>query len=525
MSTARKKLQEDEKTKKKATGKEEEKTKYLTKNQKAEKRTTTTTSKTVAANQKTQLKRPPLTPPSSRVTKTQYFSSKSTTSTGSSSKSLNKKSVESSKTTRQTINPRTGVKDFIKKVREENKKKITITSSETKRPGTATLKNPVVLKNIETPTTNTIDYEDDFDSYESDFEVYTSETSSSTEAIQNFSSSTSDSEEKPVIIEDKRINSAGNDEERKLDSGAFDLTEQKYKQVLHNIKESVENEKEKFSDSSSSNNVNSLPDEGFEEVKSLSGENSCFINFSSAQKKLKQSKIEAKQRKRGEEILNMIKLDSYNFTLLDLAPMTYERYIKLYGQQNAVQASAQTGDDDVHEECQTDKIIKHDKWTQAPIQFSNFNVSQPNYLKVYKQEFLGVGSGELGENNAEINFNIKNILKAAQMLVTLLQENYNNSFKNMQNSELPDLSIGYIECNTTIPLLKDTLVTHVAYNTNIPSLFLTVHEQKMKLEKQSFLCTWYLSNLDQPENIFVSYSKITCSCVHGKFIISGSDDG
>lgn len=532
--------------------------------------------------EKVKKKRPPLTPPSSRVTKTLFFSSKTTPQRLSDTKST----ASSSKSTESTIKPklsnrvvqkttkseRPSVREFIKKAREENKKQVTGKSDEVKkksttkireefgvkrvekvgveskkkatksegmvavkkvgeerkkkadelqRPGTATLKNPVILKKtVEDPFTTTssapeenIDYEDDFDSYESDFENESSSTSTTTDNLSikssnSSSSSTSSSSPLMDVTTPQRINSA--DEEKKLDSGTFDLPETKHKPVLHNIKENTENL--------------SLPsDEGFEDVKSA-GDSGCFINFTSAQKKLKQNRIDAKQRKRGAEILSMIKLDLYTFTLFDLAPMSYERYIKLYGQQNCLQASVQTGDDGVDEECQTEDVGKCSKWTQAPTKFSNFKS-----LEIYKQDYRGVGCDADKENDKSDLENTPSILSAAQLLLNLLQENNSHPLKELQNSDLNNFSTGYIECNTqTVPQLKNTFVTYIAYNTSDSSLFLTAHKQKDGGDSRSFLATWYLSNLNQPERVFVSYAEVTCCCFSrgdAKLVCAGSIDG
>lgn len=469
-------------------------------------------------------KQTPLTPPSKRVTKTQFFPNRPTYSNTIPKKSTSNSPSTGSSTTStprtKSTESRPSVKEFIKKAREEKKKKSE--PVETKRPGTATLTNPVVLKNIEEQASE--DYEDDFDSYESDFEAYSSESSSD---VTDVATSTDDTDESEIAaVQEKRISSAATDEEKKLDSGTFDLPEQKYKQVLHNITETVEKENH-------NKNPASLPDEGFEDVKSLTTDNECFINFSGAQKKLKQSK----RRKRGEEILRMIKLDSYSFTLFDLPPMSYERYIKLYGQRNCVQASSQTGDDNIDEECQTEEIIKKCKWTQAPVAFSMFDIAQPNYLNVYKKEFLGVGSDDCDNTeNGAINYNYhqynKFIQSAGQLLLNLLQESDSQSLKELQPSTSITFSSGYMECNTeTIPLLKTTFVTYITYNSTDCSQFLTVHKQKSCTngdDSKNILCTWYLSNLNQPERVFVSYSDITCCCfsyTDRNCVFGGSSDG
>lgn len=45
----------------------------------------------------------------------------------------------------------------------------------------------------------------------------------------------------------------------------------------------------------------------------------------------------ATAKKRGEELLDMIQLDTVNFTLLELAPVPYEVYMKIYGCSNTLQ--------------------------------------------------------------------------------------------------------------------------------------------------------------------------------------------
>lgn len=45
----------------------------------------------------------------------------------------------------------------------------------------------------------------------------------------------------------------------------------------------------------------------------------------------------ATAKKRGEELLDMIRLDTVNFTLFELAPVPYEVYMKIYGCSNTLQ--------------------------------------------------------------------------------------------------------------------------------------------------------------------------------------------
>jgi hypothetical protein len=45
----------------------------------------------------------------------------------------------------------------------------------------------------------------------------------------------------------------------------------------------------------------------------------------------------ATAKKRGEQLLGMIRLDAVSFALLELAPVPYEVYMKTYGCSNTLQ--------------------------------------------------------------------------------------------------------------------------------------------------------------------------------------------
>lgn len=479
-----------------------------------------TTPKSTTQPKPTSRQKIPVTPPSRRVTKTQYFPSKSMYSNALQQKVAvtpkEKPKTEPPKKQKPAISKpqQPTIKEFIKKMKEEK------TKADTERPGTATLTEPRVLKigkSEEEP--ESVDYEEDFDSYESDFEAYSSQSSSGTDVADGAAtasgSSSSSCTEPPKSLE------------RKLDSGTFEMTEQKHKQMLVDIKEMKEKE-----------NVGgliaaSLTDEGFEEVKSLGTDNLCFVDFGEARKRMKRDRNERNRRKRGEELMNMIKLDNYSFTLLDLAPMPYERYIKLYGHKGCIQASSQTGEHVVSEETQTDDVSKETKWTQVPTVFSKIDTSRPDYLKTYKSEHLGVGSDG---NNCELedaNFNeerLERFLRStAEILTNLLQENNTHLLKEMQNSELSTFSSGYVECNTqTVEQLKGTVVAYIACDC---SHFLTLHKRTVDIEDGGFnnyLCAWSVSDLNRPERIMASYCQLSCGCFcHSdrKLIFGGSEDG
>ena len=62
----------------------------------------------------------------------------------------------------------------------------------------------------------------------------------------------------------------------------------------------------------------------------------------------------------------MIRLDVVAFDLMELPPVRYEAFMKTFGATNTMQAAAQTGEDNLQEEVQTDPVEKIDKWTQKP---------------------------------------------------------------------------------------------------------------------------------------------------------------
>lgn len=147
------------------------------------------------------------------------------------------------------------------------------------------------------------EYEDDFESYESDFE--------------STCSSTTDDESRTKI--------STHEEERKLDSGNYDL---RPKQIV--------------SPPSTLSDINE--DEGF--VESINKSKVLY--------------------KRGRDILSKLKLDEMTFHLFEMQPMTYNDFMCVYGNQNYMQSSTQTKDDNLDMEVQTDDISVSDKCTQQP---------------------------------------------------------------------------------------------------------------------------------------------------------------
>ncbi|PNF20002.1 hypothetical protein B7P43_G08647, partial [Cryptotermes secundus] len=224
------------------------------------------------------------------------------------------------------------------------------------------------------------EYEDDFEDYESDFEDMSDE---GADIGNDVSNSTDDSESGLVELTPRQQPFV--EEEKKLDSGNYDLAERRRKsREMQEIKTALDRENEAMSpqEKTVSHTVehNVPADEGYEEGKmddnrkfSTPVTHLNFINFANARKRKQGKKATATAKKRGEELLDMIRLDTVNFTLFELTPVPYEVYMKIYGCSNTLQAHVQTNEDNLCEEVQTDEISCKDKWTQKPVSFQTRN--------------------------------------------------------------------------------------------------------------------------------------------------------
>ncbi|CAH1101250.1 unnamed protein product [Psylliodes chrysocephalus] len=386
------------------------------------------------------------------------------------------------------------------------------TDEESNRPSTATLphatvtnKNKVGPDNLNVSPSSKSDssednkYEDDFESYESDFEEYSS--SSTANLIRDISSSSSlsSSSEEPMSFEKHSTNgvilSSGSEDDKTLDSGNFEMQGYKHKPMLDNIKEAIEKENINIS------NYASFSDEGFEDHKSFQ-----FVNFVEAQIKNKRRNSIQMRQKRGEEILSMVRLDCCSFTLIDLAPISYEMYVRNFGSSNTIQTSTQTGDDDIDEEIQTDEVEKVEKGTQQPEVFISYNKAETN-------------SNNDSKNVKKI-FNNKFLLAAFEVILKIQEE-----FSILRyNSESGPLSKSIANFKANISIFSNSHVTSIHFPSDKNDKFISVHS---KVEG-SLVTIWKISNCEQPESIIVCHGAITC-CSIGvncqEFIFTGLEDG
>ncbi|XP_048517079.1 cytoplasmic dynein 2 intermediate chain 1 [Dendroctonus ponderosae] len=398
--------------------------------------------------------------------------------------------------------------------------------------------NREIASNSVTPEEN---YEEDFESYESDFDVASSsEDTTNLDIISRQSGSISSSgedisekrETSPIFLQKdpKRLSSAGTDDERKLDSGTFELSDFKHRQILRYIEDTVKKEDAILEHDSSKelNNPASLSDEGFEDQKSLQ-----FINFADAKKKCEQRRASAARRKRGQELISMIKLDAMNFTIFDSPAVSYDVYIKNYGNRSSVQASLQTGEDDISEEVQTEVIDEVSKWTQMPNKFSTFEENTEGFWTNYKCEYLGVGAQNQSEATPVINqVRLTNFMKnSSELMLQILAEKKLSSMENVRkNKNNIPYSRGYLQFNTSQEMFRNTTVSKVLVVPGKISPIMSVHRRtKVELDLiGSIVCIWDTADLEAPRRVFVAFGEVCCATFSGdceNYVLAGQHDG
>lgn len=390
-------------------------------------------------------------------------------------------------------------------------------------------------------------YEDDFESYESDFEVYSSSSSTtnsittpSTSSNEDDSISTSDSSDNERITElaPKRTNSASTDDERKMDSGNYDLPDMKHKQILDNIKEAIERENSNLNMGKNNNknvetvnSLASLSDEGFEDgMKFIS--NNGFVNFFDAKVKQQKKKLTSKSKKRGDDLMNMIRLNSASFSLFDMEAISYEEFMKSYGRTGTMQISSQTGDDDLDEEVQTDIIEMKNQSTQFPIRFST------DEDDVCFREHLNSNEEVELQKNKQVNSKkLITFLETQGKIVLHLLEQKETKFQQLLKQNTSDIpfSEGYLLVNyENVSFLNSRTVSFMTYSKQ--NQLLTIHKgnvqifmnQEEQLLSRPTICIWDIFNLNYPQYILVSSGEITMACFdcyHGYLIFGSISDG
>ncbi|XP_026301303.1 WD repeat-containing protein 60 isoform X2 [Apis mellifera] len=417
-------------------------------------------------------------------------------------------------------------------------------------------------QNKEEQADHEYDYEDDFEDYESDFQECTdSESSEVSEETNNYTNLSLDPIELHTTKQRKIVNSTESKEEEHMhDSGHYELTEARKRAArieliandpkLSSLLEIKQPVNKSYSEDKSENK--SLPlstDEGFEDsrsgdfTKSPSISQISFIDFRKVKEKEKTKKSK-RTLSRGEELLEMIKLDVMEWSLLECLPIPYEEFIRNYGKLNTQQISTQTGEDNIDIEIQTEKIMFKNKWTQFPITCRN-NIQTKEDLDLFRMDQIGTGSDNDVETVNSLLLQSFDILRlndfinrAGKVILSLLEERRSggNVFKN--EKEIP-FSDGIVKlCINSVTFLAGRTVTIIHYSEVLNKILLTIHspveEEIETSNKQDYItdccigCIWNISEPSMPIKLFYSICPITACCFHSanyNIIFGGLQDG
>ncbi|KAF7995227.1 hypothetical protein HCN44_004699 [Aphidius gifuensis] len=438
------------------------------------------------------------------------------------------------------------------------------------------------VKNRKQSSENDDDYEDDFEDYESDFQDCTE--SEASEVSENSDESSELVELEPIKLESSKIhkyerklieNKIQNrkyDEEQMLDSGNYELQEAKKRaakleaSTSNNIdKTNIEIKKlNTYNDDKiqevSNRSLLSSADEGFEDGRSgdfVKLQSSIQLEQKNNENIKKQSVINNKLSKkytRGQQLSQMIKLDTVEWSIYESTPVAYEEFISLHGKMNTRQIATQTNDDCLSIEIQTDVIKKRNMWCQYPITCTN-KLNTELDIKKFKKETIGVGcDDDEDEDDDNLNDNkytrpfydvlqLNEFLEnAGKVILALLEEKnhkINKTINNIENLKLP-FSDSCIKLNISIiNFLIDRPITMIRYSDKTNKIILTIHapsDEDVEVSKNeiNFItdccigCQWNIHEPSRPMKIFYSSSNITAACFHPtnfNIIFAGLDDG
>ncbi|XP_012287653.1 WD repeat-containing protein 60 isoform X2 [Orussus abietinus] len=433
---------------------------------------------------------------------------------------------------------------------------------------TLPVKNNPKIDNASNNADSEYEYEDDFEDYESDFQECTdSEASEVSEASDN-------SRITPMLDpielrteQQKKVVSSGEsrktEEEHMLDSGHYELAEARKRAAR--VESMTANQSKTPSPPELRQPVNkayreetttetkSLPlstDEGFEEDRSGDFAKSpplsqvVFIDFQKAKKEspIKKSQVTLS---RGKELLQMIKLDTVNWSLLECSPISYGEFIRIYGKLNTQQMSTQTKEDNLDIEIQTDEINCSNKWTQFPVKCRN-RLKNNEDVKRFKMEQIGVGDDRDEESNlhsTKPSFDIIRLNefmeRAGKVMLAILEETRLGG--NVLQSDVHELpfSEGVVNLSVnSVTFLTGRPVTIIHYSEVLNKVLLSIHsttdEEVETSNKQDYLtdccigCLWNMSEPSKPTKLFYSPCPVTACCFHPtnyNLIFAGLQDG
>ncbi|XP_012153393.2 cytoplasmic dynein 2 intermediate chain 1 isoform X1 [Megachile rotundata] len=411
---------------------------------------------------------------------------------------------------------------------------------------------------------NEFDYDDDFEDYESDFQECTdSETSEvSEETNSDHNNLLVDAIELQNTSKQRKIvnNTEHKEEEHMHDSGHYELTEARRRAArvesivndpkISSLLELKQPVNKSYSEDKSLENK-SLPlstDEGFEDSRSGDFTKSppfsqTFIEFRKTKEDTKIKKPK-KNLSRGEQLLEMIKLDVMEWSLLECSPIPYEEFIRNYGKSNTQQTSTQTGEDNIDVETQTEKITFGNKWTQFPVTCRN-KLQTKEDLDLFKMDQIGVGDDNDTKiiNSATLSsFDVLRlcdfVTRAGRVILSLIEERQSGGNVFKDEKEVP-FSDGVVKLSIdSITFLAGRAVTLIHYSEILNKILMTIHsaveEEIETSNKQDYItdccigCVWNISEPSMPIKLFYSPCPITACCFHltnYNVVFAGLQDG
>lgn len=231
---------------------------------------------------------------------------------------------------------------------------------------------------------NEHNYSDDFETYESDFETCSSSqsvaTTESVDVSEQCSDTSSQSTQSHSNIDDSEneseltqnpITVIHKDNERKLDSGHYELnsritTNTPKISVVSNSLQQLADSMENFTEGIPSDQLDSgISTFGATSLTPLQNKENIEIFFGGYKHFYTNPII----NQRGVEIMSKTQFDVLSFTFLELKPVSYDVFMQNFGKLNTQQSSTQTQNNLMDAEQQTDYYETRLKWTQHPVQY------------------------------------------------------------------------------------------------------------------------------------------------------------
>ena len=252
------------------------------------------------------------------------------------------------------------------------------------------------------------------------------------------------------------------------------------------------------------------------------------FNFASAKERQKSQVASNKARKRGDALLTMIRLDYAKYDLFELPPIPYDA---LMGNANRVQATSQTGEDDLEAEVQTEAIKTLEKWTQNPPPPLT-SLPDPNDQEAVVQALHGVG-GQMEVQDVDQktmkavdSVRLSKFLESAsQAIITLLEEDDERRFGSSKEAQ-EQKDVVFSNRVTLLPIeeidcLQHRQIIDLAFASDQPSLIVAAHgpvnptdlDASLSIvDYRSYLTVWNVSSPSQPLHVLVTSGSVTKVC-------------